>query len=306
MRLALQMFTTFLASGATDVGKMLHIYRRDGAYYVAYHEFVKSIMLGDRQYYREEQSPIMNVYDCGSQRNASHFTALRIIGVLAERRGEATVEGQGYVPIAELVTLFEETFDNLKGCLRTLNRLVTRQLIEVNTRSTESIDGASHVRLTSAGWYYRRYLVRSFSYLDLVLQDTPLDDVELENRLRQSVFDVGNLSDREDQKTERIEVRFTRVELFLAYLKEQEESERRTFGLDRLSGPLATPLVDDITAEFSEQQRYIRRRLQENREKFADETFATGDDLDGEGDEEISDDQLAGDSLGDHDAPASS
>src|SRR5205814_6995763 len=79
MRLALQMFTTFLASGATDVDKMLSIYRREGSYYVAYHEFVKSIILGDRQYYREEQSPIRNLFDCGSQRNSSHFTAIRII-----------------------------------------------------------------------------------------------------------------------------------------------------------------------------------------------------------------------------------
>jgi len=39
--LALQMFTTFLASGTTDVDKMLRIYRRDGGYLVAFHEFVK-------------------------------------------------------------------------------------------------------------------------------------------------------------------------------------------------------------------------------------------------------------------------
>ena len=46
MRMALEMFTTFLVSGATDVDKMLAIYSRDGAYFVAFHEFVKSIMLG--------------------------------------------------------------------------------------------------------------------------------------------------------------------------------------------------------------------------------------------------------------------
>ncbi len=41
MRLALDMFTTFMTSGVTDVDKMLNIYRRDGAYFVAFHEFVK-------------------------------------------------------------------------------------------------------------------------------------------------------------------------------------------------------------------------------------------------------------------------
>ena len=37
MRLALDMFTTFMTSGATDVDKMLSIYRRSGAYFVAFH-----------------------------------------------------------------------------------------------------------------------------------------------------------------------------------------------------------------------------------------------------------------------------
>ena len=72
MRMALEMFTTFLVSGATDVDKMLAIYNREGAYFVAFHEFVKSIMLGDRKYYKESESPVMNLYDCGADRNSSH------------------------------------------------------------------------------------------------------------------------------------------------------------------------------------------------------------------------------------------
>ena len=68
MRMALEMFTTFLVSGATDVDKMLAIYNREGAYFVAFHEFVKSIMLGDRKYYKESESPVMNLYDCSAEK----------------------------------------------------------------------------------------------------------------------------------------------------------------------------------------------------------------------------------------------
>src|SRR5207248_2149928 len=78
MRLALQMFSTFITSGATDVDKMLSIYRRSDAYYVAFHEFVKSIMLSERRYYKDSASPILNLFDCGAERNSSHFTALRL------------------------------------------------------------------------------------------------------------------------------------------------------------------------------------------------------------------------------------
>ena len=48
MRSALEYFIAFLTSGATDVDKMLNIYRRDGKYHVGFHEFVKSIMLAAR------------------------------------------------------------------------------------------------------------------------------------------------------------------------------------------------------------------------------------------------------------------
>src|SRR5207247_2908182 len=117
-------------------------------------------------------------------------------------RGEWTPEGQGYVEVAKLLSSFEETFDNREDFLSTINRLVKSQLVEPNTRSTESVDGASHVRVTAAGWYYLRYLVRSFAYLDLALQDTPLNDAHVEKQLRQSVFDVDNLIDHEDRKLE--------------------------------------------------------------------------------------------------------
>src|SRR5262249_41494518 len=139
MRFALQMFSQFLVSGATDVDKMLAIYKRDGNYYVAFHEFVKSIMLGDRKYYKEEQSPIMNLFNVGAEKNASHFTAWRLIRYLQGRRGESSPEGQGYVPLSEIISAFENVFNNRGDVVATLNRLVRRQLVEANTRSAENI-----------------------------------------------------------------------------------------------------------------------------------------------------------------------
>ena len=173
MRFALEMFCTFLISGVTDVEKMLKIYDRDGWYNVAYHEFVKAIMLGDRAIYKEDQSPISNLFNVGPEPNSSHFTACRVIAALMRRRGESTREGRGYVELSKLYIEFESVYDNTEDLIATLNRLVTRHLVEPNTRSTENVDGASHVRVTSAGWFFYRYLVETFAYLDLVLQDTP-------------------------------------------------------------------------------------------------------------------------------------
>lgn len=273
MRSALEMFIAFLTSGATDVDKMINIYRRDGKYFVGFHEFVKSVMLASRKYYKEEQSPILNVFDCGAYKNSSNFTALRILDALLPYRAQASREGQGYIEIARLLSSFEDTFDNTEDFIVTLNRLLQRQLVEVNTRSTESITGASHVRVTSAGWYYSRYLIRSFCYLDLVLQDTPFSSSQVAEELKQSVYRVDNLYDREEDKVERVEERFKRVESFLDYLKREEDLERSHFQLDRVAGSLGQPITDAIREQYERERDWIRRRIVENRERDADEVI---------------------------------
>jgi hypothetical protein len=282
MRMALDMFRTFMTSGATDVDKMLTIYRQSGAYFVAFHEFVKSVMLGERQYYKDAASPILNVFDCGADRNSSHFTALRILRVLAQRRGESNREGQGYAEIARLVGMSEDTFNNREDAIRTLNRLLARQLIEANTRSVDSILGASHVRLTSAGWYYSRYLVRSFSYVDLVLQDTPFSDEQTERAIRDLVHDVDNLSDRPDQKMERMSVRFERVRAFLRYLQDEEEREVLQFDLNHANDVWRERFAAGIEEQIDREISWISKRIHETRERVIEDIHVATDDAESE------------------------
>jgi hypothetical protein len=271
MRAALQMFTTFLTSGATDVDKMLLIYRRDGSYNVAFHEFLKSVMLQERAYYKEDQSPILNLFNTTSERNSSHFTASRVLALLLDHRGESNSEGRGYMELARVVGFFADSFDNVRDLSTTLDRLVGRQLIEVNTRSTKTVSGASHVRVTAAGWYYLRYLAPTFAYLDLVLQDTPLNDPTVENSLRQSVYDVNNLADKEQEKEERMQTRFKRTQLFLDYLAVEEQTEFDKFDMKRLPPPICRPFMGSVQRRFSDERAYIEKRLSEGRVEDAPE-----------------------------------
>jgi hypothetical protein len=279
MRLALEMFTMFLTSGATDVDKMLRIYRREGAYFVAYHEFVKSIMLGDRKYYKESESVILNVFDCGPEKNSSHFTALRILRYLVALRGQSHPEGQGYCELTQLLLAFEDIFDNREDVVRQLTRLVSKSLIETDARSTETVATATYVRVTASGIYYARQLYRSFAYLDLVLQDTPLNNSTLAHELTRSVREVDNLSGREDEKVRRMEVRFQRVASFISYLAAEEAAERNRWGLDGIASVLATSLMPELGERFGREQAWIERRVRENRERFAEEAaLSVGDD----------------------------
>lgn len=261
MRSALEMFTTFLTSGATDVDKMLLIYRRDGYYHVAFHEFLKSVMLQERSYYREDQSPILNLFNCTSERNSSHFTALRIISYLLEHRSVSNPEGRGYVELGGVVGLFADAFDNVRDLTITMDRLVSYQLIEVNTRSMATVSGASHVRVTAAGWYYIKYLANTFAYLDLVLQDTPLNGKRLEECLKQSVYEVNNLADYEKDKQQRIQVRFNRTQLFLDYLSDEENNEFEHFDMAILAKPFNKKYMPFIHERFAKDRDYIEGRL---------------------------------------------
>ncbi len=250
---------------------MLRIQRREGSYNVAFHEFVKAIMLGERRYYKEEQSPVFNMFNTGTEKNSSHFTAWRILNVLLSHEGESTVEGRGFVDIARLENEFEERFDNRQDFVSTIVRLVAGRLVEANNRATDSIDGASHVRITSAGWYYLKYLCEAFAYLDLVLQDTPFSNLNVEAEIRQAVHDVDNLSDKEDEKLVRMKVRFDRVDTFLDYLADEETLERGKFELDKVEGAIGAPIMPAVREKFRREREWIERRLRENREKYEEE-----------------------------------
>lgn len=264
MRLALQMFTDFLISGATDVDKMLSIHRNQGSYYVAFHEFLKSVMLGEKRYYHEQYSSIMNIFNATNAVNSSHFTALRLLQYLWDLKGTSSREGKGYVELATLIRAFEDAFDNRQDVIETLNRLVSEKLVEVNNRSEENIDLSTHVKISSSGWYYLIHLSSTFCYLDLVLQDTPINSDEVFSRLTESVRVVDNLGDKESNKKQRLEVRFERVEEFLEYLDTEENSEVEQLTdhskLRHFFGP-------KIREQYNKEREYIRQRMQLRREK---------------------------------------
>ena len=125
--------------------------------------------------------------------------------------------------------------------------------------------------MTSAGWYYVRFLAYSFAYLDLVLQDTPVNNFNVARRLRDSVDAVDNLGDREDNKVERLAVRFERVRVFLSYLETEEERERNSFIISDQHQLFGERIVPRIREKFEQEREWIERRVRENREKDAEE-----------------------------------
>jgi len=240
---------------------MLGIYSKTGIYYVPFHEFAKAVILGDRRFYRESESKVLNVFDVGPERNSSHFTCLRLLSFLMQYHGASSPEGLGYASISRTLGVFVDIMDNEEDFVRSADKLLRKALIEVDTRSTESIQGASYVRITAAGWYYLNYLSRAFAYLDLVLQDTPVDDDKVYTSLLAQIKQVELAIETEAKKEERLELRFKRVNIFLDYLEREEQSEREKYGLDKIDGPIARPIVGAIREQFDREVVSIKKRV---------------------------------------------
>lgn len=264
MREALDMFSTFMLSGTTNVDKMLKIYERDGKYFVAFHEFAKSIILGDRRYYKDSVSKVLNIFDCSQHRNGSHLTSLRLLSLLLAYHNSSSVEGRGFISLNDVIDAFVDIFDNELDVKHAMLRLLDKQLIQVDTRSTKSLENASYVRITSAGWYYFKYLVRSFAYLDLVFQDTPFDDEAIARKLRDSIVDLDRYADTQDTLSYRMHIRFGRVEQFLSYLLAEENKEYDIYSLSLVSGMLNQKMMPSIVEQYEKEKQWIQKRVSEN------------------------------------------
>lgn len=250
MRLALSLFNNFITSGATNLSKILAMYREYGGYTVPFHEFVKSVMLGEYRYYKETRSSLMNVFYTTTARNASHFTTLRILQYLGGPYDTAKT-GEEFVGLDSLLNATVTTFDNEDDAVKTIGRLIelNRQLIELDTRRTDSLVGASAARITSAGRYYLDYLVRSFAYLDLVWQDTALSSLGVADTL----YKMFPHTD--------VDLRFERVDRFLGYLSDEESRELAARAIKADQDGFFGPFMPGIIAQYEREKRVIRRKL---------------------------------------------
>ena len=213
MRHALDMFRDFLSSGNTDVDKIIRIVNRSGSYSVPFHEFAKSAILGSRRLYRSSVGHVVNVFKQSDAQSASHVTACRILARLSAAEGVASAHGEGYVEVATLLREYRESFGFADDLVQWSAELLRRNLIESEPPRVSDMRHADAIRVTASGAYYWRYLVRAFAYVDLVLVDTAIADIQLARRLATLV-----------EKTN-MQCRFERVRAYLEYLERRENDE---------------------------------------------------------------------------------
>ena len=204
----------------------------------------------------------MNVYHCSNHKSGSHFTAIRLLTYLKNRLNHQSSEGQGYIDISTTMTYFEEIFNNLQDLVYTCDRLLRSNLIEVNTRQTDTIQTSSHMRLTGAGNYYLTFLSSQFVYLDNVLYDTPISDISVVRELHNLHKKVVSLGDYDSSKSEKMKTRFSMVDLFLKYLLDEEKKEIQNNPLIQQYEDFKDLMLPVISIKYTNQKEYISQKLQ--------------------------------------------
>ncbi|MCF6514116.1 MULTISPECIES: hypothetical protein [unclassified Blastococcus] len=231
MRLALGFVTDFIGSGHIDTRKMIEIQKAYGRYTVAVHEFLRSLMFGDGNYYDPASSAIPNLLRIHSADGREHFL-LPLLLAQVQSLGEK-VARDGYVAADAIHRFAHDLGFEESQIAAALDRAARSRLVQATPR-TSGPRTTLQYRITTVGAYSLRTLLGYFTYYDAIVVDTPILDAEV----RRTIVDAFTLPER-----------LERVSRFQAYLDRQW----RGFGDEDL--PWAWPETSRALAEDVENVR---------------------------------------------------
>jgi hypothetical protein len=239
-REALSFLNTFAGSGHVNTRKILEIEERDNDYVIPLHEFGRAIIFGDHQYFDPSASPVANILEVSTADGREHF----LLGLLLahiERSGEVG-RREGFVGIDEIMA-YAQSVEYLPAQIEfALRHAVDKRLLQPAPQSDQQ---SRRYRITTIGAYTYKKLLPTFIYVDAVVVDTPI--VELD-----AARTIAHCREVED--------RLLRAREFVSYLDRQWANVRDTklpFNWPEVSGQLRQ---DFGRVERSAQRQGMPRR----------------------------------------------
>jgi len=239
IRSGLEKFNKFLISGHTKITA----YIADPNYNIPVWEFIKSVALESRLYYKHDVSLIHNLF-YPSPKNRNHFTKIRILNYLFD---EAEVQSfkDYFIQFDRVFRTFEKAGYSEDVIIDELTILLEQKLIETSSLSSDIEEGMKvsnkeGIKITQSGIYYIKTLINTFNYLDLVLQDTPIFDQEFFDKLMDS-FPTSDDKGKRD-----LRYRIRNVESFCEYLRSQEIRDHKDNEMNYSVKALDKNIVDGI------------------------------------------------------------
>lgn len=223
LRRALNLVREFLSSGHTSSDRVLWAYAegadgqdrgpKDKRLAFPRHEIFKACVLGQRRFYREEDSLLPNIFD--SKLGSSGKQLLRI-HLLAKLVAVSSAQGQEGILVESIHSDLYQI-----GVSDADVGTVIRQLIEfraIRTGDGRALTDKSQLLPTRLGGYLVRDLAQEFAYVELCTLDTNI----FSDRYWLELKDLTLQIDRSTGYSQ-LALRCKRAKLFVEYIKELEE-----------------------------------------------------------------------------------
>lgn len=227
IREGLRLFKSFLTSGHTKVSeyilreKFRNEQGQEPRSVIPMHEFIKSVSLQNRLYYNSEISSLYNLLIPPID-STDHFLKSYILQDLNE-----FIEKKSYteklIPNSVIVEKLNSLGYRTNSINEALTSLIKAALIDTDENLTDvlwyEIPSKFNLGLTAKGHYYLKELIRRFHYWDIIIQDTPIFDLQHFDTIR-AAFPLTH-----ENGTRNIQQRIEDVRLFIDYLKFMESNQ---------------------------------------------------------------------------------
>lgn len=234
IREALGFLEMYIGSPHVNLSKMVRVLDESGRYTVPIQDLVKSVLFGDGEYYDPDRSAIGNVFAIDSVSRADHFLIPLLVEFLQERSAEST-GADGFVELPDIYRFFQEIGFNVDSVTYAINQSVTSRLITRAGFDRRGRTEARAYRVAPCGLYVVRKLMRSFTYLDAVLDDTPIVDSDFFT----SLSPISH--------SRELDARLRRAERFIKYLDDSWQTFARADLILPFSWPAAAgDAVEDV------------------------------------------------------------
>jgi hypothetical protein len=209
----------------------------------------RGAVFGQRKYYQEENSRLINIYDSKLGSPGTQLMRLRILGRLASLASDASYEGTSFEGIASDL--------HKLGIAQEAAELAFKQLFDsrlVQTVDRNAVHIGSSVFPTRLGGYLINDLCSKFMYFEPCLLDSSIYLDEHWQGLKAITSEIESAPWRT-----RIDLRIKRAEAFLQYLKGLEEKWRTDCSRHRLDEIWSEPMFSRIEAELRMDFDGVRR-----------------------------------------------
>jgi hypothetical protein len=226
IREGLKVFKVFLNSGHTKVSEYIEREKKrndQGAprHIIPLHEFIKSIALQNRHYYRTDVSIVYNIFS-PPLNSADHFIKLYLLYELGE-----ILDSIAYTEKYLKSTIIIEKLTSLGYRINIINSalasLIKASLVDTDEQLSDvewtELPEVFNIAITAKGFYYLNDLVYRFHYHDLVAQDTPIYDYNVYEKMQHS-FPVSS-----HEGNRNLELRKEFVRIFIDYLSRMDSKQ---------------------------------------------------------------------------------